>query len=214
MNKLTRKVASVTLATSVLFSSVAGASAATYTVKSGDTLSGIAKQYGTSYTAIMNSNNLKSTSILVGQKLEIGNSTSVSAPVTTSTAKTSATKTTAVSGSKVVNVAKQYLGVNYRFGGSSPSGFDCSGFVYYVFKKSGKSISRTTAASYYSKAKKISAPQVGDLVFFSNTYQRGISHVGIYIGSGKMISASGTQVNISPVHTGYWNLHFTSYGRI
>ena len=92
MNKLTRKVASVTLATSVLFSSVAGASAATYTVKSGDTLSGIAKQYGTSYTAIMNSNNLKSTSILVGQKLEIGNSTSVSAPVTTSTAKTSATK--------------------------------------------------------------------------------------------------------------------------
>ena len=158
-----KKLVAVALGTSLLFTSVAGASAATYTVKSGDTLSGIAKKYGTNYTSIMNKNGLKSTSLHIGQKLQIGATSST-------TAKT--TSKAATSGKKVVTVANKYLGTRYKFGGSSPSGFDCSGFVYYVYKQSGKFVGRTTAAGYYSKSKKVSSPKVGDLVFFSNTYKK------------------------------------------
>ena len=85
MNKLTKTVASLTLGTSLLLSTVSGASAATYTVKSGDTLSGIAKKYGTTYTAIMNSNGLKTTLIKVGQKLQVSDTTSSSTISTSST---------------------------------------------------------------------------------------------------------------------------------
>jgi len=272
IHNLTKKVASLALGTTVLFASVTGVSAATYTVKSGDTLSAIAKKYNTSYTAVMKENGLSSTNIRIGQKLHIGEKTStgttVKAKSTASTSKTTyivksgdtlsgiakkygikytaimssnnlkstaikigqkltitstttvkasttTTKVAAVSkGTKIRNVAEQYLGTPYVFGGNSPAGFDCSGFVYYVLKKSGTSISRTNANGFYNMAKKVSTPQVGDLVFFSNTYKAGISHIGIYIGSGKMISASGSKVNITTFQSGYWKSHFTSYGRI
>ncbi len=196
MKKLTKVLASITLSASLLFTTVSGASAATYTVKSNDTLSGIARQYGTTYTEIMKLNGLTSTKIKVGQKLQVNGSTAAS------------------SSTQLVNIAKNYLGVPYVFGGTSTSGFDCSGFVYYVFKNAGKSVSRTSAAGYYYMAKKVSTPKVGDLVFFSNTYKAGISHVGIYIGNGKMINASGKSVNIASIQSGYWKSHLTSYGRI
>ena len=184
MKSLSKQVASVALGTSILFSSVAGASAATtYTVKSGDSLYKIATKYGTNYQSIMEFNGLKSATIKVGQKLQISSATSTKNTTTT----TSTTKATST-GAEVVSIAKNYLGTRYVFGGATPYGFDCSGFVYYVFKKSGKSISRTTAESYYSRSMKVSTPKVGDLVFFSNTYKKGISHVGIYIGSGNMKS--------------------------
>lgn len=208
MNELAKKVASVALGTSLLFTSVTGASAATYTVKKGDTFTKIAQQYGTSYQSIMSQNGLKSTVILVGQKLQIGSAAS------TSTASKTSASVAATNNSNIVSTAKQYLGVRYIFGGSSLSGFDCSGFVYYVMKKTGKSISRTSAASYYNMSTKVSSPKVGDLVFFSNTYKKGISHVGIYIGNGQMISASGINVNIASVNSTYWGSHFTGYGRI
>lgn len=205
MNTLTKKVASVALGTSILLTSVSGASANTYTVKSGDTLTKIALAYGINYKTIMSQNGLSSSLIKVGQKIEIGGS---------STSSASTPSKPVVSGEKVVSIAKNYLGTRYVFGGATPYGFDCSGFVYYTFKKSGKSISRTTAASYYNMSKKVSTPQIGDLVFFSNTYKKGISHIGIYIGSGKMISASGSSVSIEYVKSGYWKSHFTGYGRI
>ena len=157
----------------------------------------------------MEFNGLKSATIKVGQKLQISSATSTKNTTTT----TSTTKATST-GAEVVSIAKNYLGTRYVFGGATPYGFDCSGFVYYVFKKSGKSISRTTAESYYSRSMKVSTPKVGDLVFFSNTYKKGISHVGIYIGSGNMISASGSKVQIEAVKSSYWKYHFTGYGRI
>ena len=188
-------------------SSKTNTSATTYTVKSGDTLSKIAQKYGTTTSAIMSLNGLKSTSLKIGQKLQI------SGKASTSTTTSSTTNSTAAISTKVVSIAKQNLGVRYVFGGSSPSGFDCSGLIYYAFKNAGKSISRTTAAGYYNKAKKVTSPQVGDLVFFSNTYKKGISHVGIYLGNGKMISASGLNVNIASIQSGYWKSHLTGYGR-
>ena len=205
--------------TAIKSTAVASASTVIYTVKLGDTLSGIAKKHGTTYKAIMSLNGLNTTFINVGQKLEItNNSTSSKTTASTATASTAAvstkTSTVVTSGTSAVSLAKKYIGVPYVFGGSSPSGFDCSGFIYYVFNNVGKSVSRLTAAGYYNIAEKVSTPQVGDLVFFSNTYKAGISHVGIYIGDGQMISASGSSVNIASITSGYWKSHFTSYGRI
>ena len=188
----------------------------TYTVVKGDTLSKIAQKYGTTYTAIMQLNGLTSTVIKVGQKLQVtGTSISASTPTTNTSTNTVVTNPTqSSSNTDLVNFAKSLLGVPYSFGGASTKGFDCSGFVYYVLKNSGKNVTRTSAAGFYNKATKVTNPQVGDLVFFSNTYKAGISHVGIYIGNGQMIGASGSKVNIASINSSYWKSHFTGYGRI
>ena len=206
MKKIMKTIASFAFGTAILFTTMSDASAASYTVKSGDTLSSIAKQYGTTYQTIMSDNGLISTNLKIGQKLEVGGTKSTA---TTTTAPKQSTNTT-----NVVTIAKKYLGANYRYGGSTPAGFDCSGFVTYVLNQSGKQTNRLTAAGFYNKATKVSTPKVGDLVFFSNTVKQGISHVGIYIGNGKMINASGSNVNISSIHSGYWKSKFTAYGRI
>lgn len=175
----------------------------TYKVKKGDTLYNIAKTYGTNTKTLKSLNKLKSDVIKIGQKLKVPKNAK-----TTKTTKKSST------GEKIIKEAKKYLGKPYVYGGSSPKGFDCAGYVYYVYNKAGKKIERSSSAHYYSKAKKVKTPQVGDLVFFSNTYKKGISHVGIYMGAGKMINASGTKVQIVSLNSSYWRNHFTGYGRI
>lgn len=91
--------------------------------------------------------------------------------------------------SDVVDYALSYVGSRYRFGGSSPKGFDCSGFVMYVYKAAGVSLPHSSFSQYASgTAITKSDLQPGDLVFFS-TYTRGASHVGIYIGDGKIVHA-------------------------
>ncbi|MEO4052698.1 LysM peptidoglycan-binding domain-containing protein [Solibacillus sp. CAU 1738] len=171
----------------------------TYIVKPGDSLSKIANKYGISYKTIMKLNNLSSTAISVGQKLIVSSST---------------TSTNPSVGDSIVSIAKQYIGTKYIFGGSSPSGFDCSGFISYVYNKAGISTSRLSAEGFYNAAKPVSKPKIGDLVFFSNTYKSGISHIGIYIGNNKMIAASGYHVQISNIDGAYWENHFTGYGRL
>ncbi len=115
------------------------------------------------------------------------------------------------SGQAIVNKAKQYLGTPYVYGGASPSGFDCSGFVYYVLKTLGYSPYRTPADQYLqgtfvSKANL----QPGDIVFFHGTYASGISHVGIYAGNGQFIHAPNSRsvVSYSDLTTGYWANHY------
>ncbi|MFB7156288.1 MULTISPECIES: C40 family peptidase [unclassified Lysinibacillus] len=201
------KLATLALSSSVLFSTIDTASAATYTVKSGDSLWKIANQYGVSYQTLMKWNNLSSSTIRVGQKLNLNTtSTSTVKPKPITTPKPSAS---------LVQIAKQQLGVRYTFGGSKPStGFDCSGYITYVFNNAGISTARKSAAGFYSTAKKVSSPQVGDLVFFANTYKAGISHVGIYIGSNQMISASDGGVSVANINSTYWKKHFAGYGRL
>lgn len=91
-----------------------------------------------------------------------------------------------VSNSSLVNIAFKYLGTPYVWGGSSPSGFDCSGFVQYVYREAGINISRTTYTQI-SEGYAVSDLQPGDLVFFGS--YSAPYHVGIYIGSGQYIHA-------------------------
>jgi len=114
---------------------------------------------------------------------------------------------------KLVAKAKEYLGTPYVFGGTTPSGFDCSGYIYYVHNAAGIKLTRTNTSGYYSMTTKVSSPQPGDLVFFSNTYKAGISHMGIYIGNGSFIHAGGDRVQINKVTDYYWKDKFTSYNR-
>jgi peptidoglycan DL-endopeptidase LytE len=170
----------------------------TYTVQSGDTLSHIAIRYDVSVSSIKSWNGLSSDTIYVGQKLSI-NGTSNGGTETPS--------------SNVVDIAKKYVGTPYAWGGTSPSGFDCSGFIYYVFNQAGQSIARTNTEGYYSKSSFVSSPKAGDLVFFENTYKAGISHMGIYVGNGEFIHASDSGVVVSKLSNTYWNPKFVGYKR-
>ncbi len=101
------------------------------------------------------------------------------------------------SGSAVLNYAYQFLGTPYVWGGSTPSGFDCSGFTSYVYRKFGVNLPRVSRAQATVGTKvAYSNLQAGDLVFFGSG---SISHVGIYIGGGNMIHSPrpGKSVEIS-----------------
>ena len=117
----------------------------------------------------------------------------------------------AFSGQAIVNKAAEYLGVPYVYGGASPSGFDCSGLVYYVLKHFGLSPNRTPEGlygqgSFVGKAEL----EPGDIVFFANTGGNGITHVGIYAGDGQFIHSpnSRSTVSYASLTSGYWAEHY------
>ena len=121
------------------------------------------------------------------------------------------------SGGGVLSTAMRNLGARYVWGGTSPAGFDCSGFVWYVHKEIGRPISRVLEVQL-SGGPRISkdALQPGDTVFFANTYMPGLSHVGIYIGGGRFIHASDelTGVTISSLSDAYWRVRFLGATRL
>lgn len=105
----------------------------------------------------------------------------------------------------IVAFSKQYVGVPYKWGGTTPKGFDCSGFVTYVYREFGVSLPRT-AEEQYQRGEKVAKDdlEVGDLVFFA-TYKKTASHAGIYIGNDKFIHASSNKgVTISDLDESYW----------
>jgi cell wall-associated NlpC family hydrolase len=123
-----------------------------------------------------------------------------------------------VAADAVEKEARKHLGKRYVFGAEGPGTFDCSGYVYYVMNHSGiKEMSRVTAQDIYDSCVKIPASEArrGDLVFFKNTYRtdRTVTHLGIYLGGGRMIHA-GSPVQISKVNTKYYKAHFYAYARI
>ena len=120
--------------------------------------------------------------------------------------------------SGLVDLAKQYLGVRYVYGGSSPKGFDCSGFTMYMYKQLGYNLPHTATGQWKSgigtKVYSISELQPGDLVFFNDPSRnagKACSHAGIYIGNGQHIHASSSKSNgviISDLTSGYYNRYF------
>lgn len=117
---------------------------------------------------------------------------------------------------KVVKSAKSYTGVPYVWGGSSPGGFDCSGFTSFVFKRNGFAIPRVSA-DQYNFGKWVNKNQLlpGDLVFFT-TYKPGPSHVGIYLGNGQFAhSSSGAgKITISSMSNPYYSQHYIGARRV
>ncbi|MBU8689634.1 peptidoglycan-binding protein [Priestia megaterium] len=116
--------------------------------------------------------------------------------------------TSSSSASKVISYGKRFMGTPYVWGGSAPGGFDCSGFITYVYRNAvGVSLPRTVA-SIYQTGTRVSSPQPGDIVFFE-TYKPGASHAGIYLGNGQFLNASSSQgVTISSMSNSYWSKRY------
>lgn len=206
---------------------------ATYKVERGDSLFKIARKFNTSVATIKSINNLKSDTIYVGQVLkissaptvEVSNQSTTKQPVVPRADQAIAnqlTKEKVISSSpknkrvyeKVVNVAKSLEQSPYVFGGSTPEGFDCSGFVQYVYSNAGLSVSRKSSEDYFmNDTTTVQNPVPGDIVFFKNTYKSGISHMGIYLGNGEFIHAGSNGVEVSKLSYNYWDTRFVAFKR-
>lgn len=118
-------------------------------------------------------------------------------------------------GQKIASYAQNFIGVPYVWGGTSPNGFDCSGFTQYVFKQMGYTLKRT-AAQQLSCGTAVTNLQVGDLVFFTNTYSTSAaaSHVGIYIGNNMFIHAANGGVKITSLDQEYYAARYIGARRV
>ena len=113
--------------------------------------------------------------------------------------------------------AQKYVGTPYVWGGSTPeTGFDCSGYVCWVYNQNGYNVGRTTANGLWNKCQHISEAEAKprDLVFFKGTYDTpGMSHTGIYLGNGMMVSA-GDPIKYANIHSSYWQKYLSGFGRL
>lgn len=125
-------------------------------------------------------------------------------------------KVNAASSNEIASYAEKFYGTPYKFGGTTPSGFDCSGYIRYVFNEFNISLPRTSADQFRvgtSISKENLMP--GDLVFFANTYKKGISHTGIYLGNDEFISAKSRGVLKANLKTDpYWAPKYAGAKRI
>ena len=117
----------------------------------------------------------------------------------------------------LITEAEKYIGYPYVWGGSNPNtSFDCSGFVSWVLTQSGVcNTGRLGAQGLYNISTPVSSANArpGDLIFFVGTYDTpGVSHVGIYVGGGKMLHC-GDPIQYADINTSYWQSHFYAFGR-
>ena len=139
-------------------------------------------------------------------------SSSSSTPNKTTTAKPASQPTKA---SAIISTGKQYIGVKYLYGGTTPSGFDCSGFVQYVFAKHGVNLPRVSRDQYkLGTSVSFNNLQPGDLVFFSLAKNGVVDHEGIYVGNGQFINAASSKgVTIYTLGT-YWKSAYVGAKRV
>lgn len=176
-----------------------------YIVQSGDSLWSIAARFGTTVEQIMQTNQLASDNLQVGTRLTIPNQ---SAPSRSGEV---------LNGSRVLELAARHLGTPYRYGGQTPGGFDCSGFVKYIFGQIGINLPRT-ADGQATLGIEVSREQLlpGDLVFFRCNGGI-IDHVGIYSGNNEFIHSSSPRsggVIYSSMSEGYYARSYSSARRI
>jgi cell wall-associated NlpC family hydrolase len=116
------------------------------------------------------------------------------------------------SGRQVVEIALKHVGTPYRWGGASPGGFDCSGFVRYVYSRVGVSLPHNAVKQYqYGRPVPKDDLQPGDLVFFDR-----LRHNGIYIGNGKFIHArqTGKRVSVARLDDDWYDTHWVGARRL
>lgn len=119
-------------------------------------------------------------------------------------------------GAQIVQLAQQYLGTPYVWGGTGQGGFDCSGFTYYVYRQFGIALPRMSDGQFeVGQAVPLAALLPGDLVFFS-TYEPGASHVGIYLGGDRFLHASSAagQVTVTPLSKLYYQERYLGARRV
>jgi cell wall-associated NlpC family hydrolase len=119
-------------------------------------------------------------------------------------------------GAQVSDLAQQYVGSAYRWGGSSPAGFDCTGFVMWVYSQFGVALPHNEAGQLASGPRVgTDELQPGDVLVFANTYRRGLSHVGIYVGDGRFVHAADEWhgVMVSSLSDGYWGSRLVGASR-
>ena len=135
--------------------------------------------------------------------LALSASSALAAPADSSEAESEPTP-----GAEVADLAEQYVGSPYRWGGASPSGFDCTGFVMWVYSQFGVAMPHNEAGQLAS-GERVSTDELepGDVLVFANTYRRGLSHTGIYVGDGQFIHAADERhgVIVSSLSNGYWS---------
>jgi len=120
-------------------------------------------------------------------------------------------------GLRLSAIAQAQTGAKYTWAGVSPAtGFDCSGFVYYVFNTFGYSLPRTMEDLASGRRVRLEELRAGDILFYADTYTAGLSHNGIYLGDGKFIHAvdESTGVAITPVNSSYWDQRFVAAVRV
>jgi cell wall-associated NlpC family hydrolase len=196
-----------------------------YQVRAGDSLWTIGKRFGVSPQEIARANNINLNKTLqIGDKLAIPSQgrkqiarshlAKGKKTIIAKKGQTSSNKGKGVPG--VVGTALSYQGTRYSYGGLSSRGFDCSGFVKYVYQRHGLNLPHNAAGQYgYGKPVSKGELQPGDLVFFRTGRSRGINHVGIYIGNGKFIHASSAKgrVKIDSLNEGYYKARFVGARR-
>ena len=136
-------------------------------------------------------------------------------PRTPETVTGSAVQTPEAVRTQVVYTARQMVGVPYRWGGSTPEGFDCSGLVQYVYSRSGLRLPRTAAEQMAASAPlTLEKAEAGDLLFFRDGSRT--SHVAIYLGQGRFVHApsTGNTVSLDSFDNAYWRMRFTRAGRV
>ncbi|ABF45849.1 MULTISPECIES: C40 family peptidase [Deinococcus] len=190
-----------------------GAFAASYTVKPGDTLSSIASRYKLEPAQLMRLNGLSSTTIQVGQKLNVGGAQAQTATKTPAPV----ARTSTSGGAFIRTAATRFLGIRYVLGGTGNGGIDCSGFTMRVFQQLGIKLPHSAAGQWrMGYAVNSRNLQPGDLVFF-NTLGRGVSHVGVYVGDGLMANANSYQGRtvIEPLFSNpYWASRYLGARRV
>jgi cell wall-associated NlpC family hydrolase len=121
-------------------------------------------------------------------------------------------------GQQIATQALRYRGTRYRFGGNSKWGFDCSGLVTRVYNDLKFKQVPHMSSALYEKGTPVKMHELrpGDLVFFKNTYRRGISHVGIYAGHNRFVHARNHRygVTVSPLSDPYYQLHYAGARRL